>query len=405
MPPEQPEATVDPRGWRNPAALGIGSSSFFADVGYEIPTSLLPSFLTATLGAPAAALGLIEGIADAVKGTAKLGGGALADHPRRRVRSAVGGYTLTAVLSAAIGAATSAVQVGVLRAGAWAASGLRGPARNALLADAVSPDQYGRAYGFERAMDNLGAIVGPLLALVLVATVGVRSAILLSIVPGVLAVVAILYAVRRLPRREVREHRPIRLRVRPVLATPLRRLAPGIALFEIGNVAATLLILRATELLGPALGDDRAVGTAIGLYVVYNATATAASMPAGRATDRWGGLAVLVVGVALFGGAYLGFALAGPSVTVLAVCFAAAGVAIGCVETAENSAVAAHVPEEIRGSAFGLLAATQSFGNLSASSVAGLLWTVVGPVAAFGYAAGLMVLATVALSTALLRRS
>jgi MFS family permease len=130
-------------------------------------------------------------------GVAKLAGGALVDDPHRRRSIAVGGYTTTAVLSAAIGAAVSVWQVGILRAGAWAARALRVPARNALLADVVPASAYGRAYGFERAMDNLGAIVGSLLALSLVAAVGVRWAIVLSIVPGLLAAVAIVYAVRR----------------------------------------------------------------------------------------------------------------------------------------------------------------------------------------------------------------
>jgi MFS family permease len=142
---------------------GIGTASFLADVGHEIPTALLPSLLTATLGAPAAALGLIEGIADGLAGAARLAGGAMADDPHRRRTVAVGGYTTTAVLSSLIGAATTIWQVAVLRAGAWAARGLRVPARNALLADIVPAAVYGRAYGFERAMDNLGAIVGPCL--------------------------------------------------------------------------------------------------------------------------------------------------------------------------------------------------------------------------------------------------
>jgi MFS family permease len=105
----------------------------------------------------------------------------------------VGGYITTAVLSSLIGAATAVWQVGVLRAGAWAAQGLQVPARNALLADIVPPAVYGRAYGFERACDNLGAIAGPLLALVLDGLVGIRTAIGLSIIPGLLAAAAIVY--------------------------------------------------------------------------------------------------------------------------------------------------------------------------------------------------------------------
>jgi len=191
--------------WFSPGVGGIGCASLLADVGHEVPTALLPSLLTSTLGAPASALGLIEGISDGLAGLARFGGGALADDPNRRRAIAVGGYTTTAVLSSVTGAATSVWQVGVLRAGAWAARGLRVPARNALLADIVNPAVYGRAYGFERAMDNLGAIGGPLLAIGLVALVGTRGAIGLSVIPGLLATVAILYAIRHIEAPKARE--------------------------------------------------------------------------------------------------------------------------------------------------------------------------------------------------------
>ena len=204
--------------WLTPGVRGIGTASLLADLGHEIPTALLPSFLTATLGAPASALGLIEGVSDGLAGAARLAGGALADDPHRRRTAAIGGYTTTAVLSGLIGVATSAWQVALLRAGAWTARGLRVPARNALLADVVPASAYGRAYGFERAMDNLGAIGGPLLALGLVALVGVRTAILLSIIPGLLAVAAILYAIR---------HTDGRRRTRAPADPPAR--APGAA--------------------------------------------------------------------------------------------------------------------------------------------------------------------------------
>lgn len=151
--------------------------------------------MTATLGAPAAALGLIEGISEGLAGAGRFVGGALADDPKRRRAVAVGSYTATAMLSGLIGITTSVVQAGVLRGAAWAARGLRVPARNSLLADLVPAHAYGRAYGFERTMDNLGAIGGPLLALGLVSLLSVRTAILLSVIPG-LAAVAIVYAIR-----------------------------------------------------------------------------------------------------------------------------------------------------------------------------------------------------------------
>jgi MFS family permease len=365
--------------WLTPGVRDIGLASLLSDLGDEVPTALLPSFLTSTLGAPAAALGLIEGVADGLSGGAKLAGGALADDPERRRATALGGYTATAVLSSLIGVTTAAWQVGVLRAGAWTARGLRVPSRNALLADVVPANAYGRAYGFERAMDNFGAIGGPLLALGLVALIGVRTSILLSVIPGLLAALAILAAIRTIPRPAVRQHQPIRLKVRPVLHGQLGRLLLGVSAFEFGNAAATLLILRATDLLTPEHGHSSAVKIALGLYAGYNLAATLASVPGGTLGDRRGSMVVLSLGVLAFGIAYLGLGLVGSSIFVLVLLFSLAGVAIGFVETAEHSAVASLAPTDLRGSAFGLLAAVQSFGNLAASAVAGALWTLISP--------------------------
>jgi MFS family permease len=241
-------------------------------------------------------------------------------------------------------------------------------------------------------MDNLGAIGGPLLALALVSAVGVRTAILLSIIPGLLAAAAIVYAIRAAPRPTERERQPLRLRVRPVLRGPLGRLMVGVSVFEFGNVAATLLILRATDLLDAGRAHEDAVQAAILLYVLYNLAATLTSIPAGRLGDRTGMVRVLAGGIGAFALAYAGFAATGPSSAVLAACFVLAGVGIGCVETAEHGAVASLAREDLRGSAFGLLAAVQSFGNLAASAVVGVLYTVAGPAAAFGAAAVVMVL-------------
>jgi MFS family permease len=162
--------TAADHAWLTPGVRGIGTASLLADVGHEIPTALLPSLLTSTIGAPAS------------------------------------------VLAAGTGFATTAWQVGLLRAGAWTARGLRVPSRNALLADVVHPSAYGRAYGFERAMDNLGAIIGPILAIGLVATIGTRWAIAVSVIPGIAAALAIVYAIRHTRAPQARERIPVRLR-------------------------------------------------------------------------------------------------------------------------------------------------------------------------------------------------
>ena len=391
------------RPWLTPGVGGIGTASFLADVGHEVPTSLMASFVTSTLGAPAAALGLIEGISEGLAGTGRFVGGALADDPQRRRAVAVGGYSATAVLSALIGATTSVVQAGVLRGAAWAARGLRVPARNALLAEVVPAAAYGRAYGFERTMDNLGAIVGPLLALGLISLFSVRTAILVSVVPGLMAAVAIVYAIRQARLPKVTERKRLRIQVRPVLRGQLGRVLTGFAAFEVGNVAATLLILRATDVLTSGRGVHTATQIAIALYVVYNVAATIASFPAGGLSDKLGPrgpLLVTMTGVVTFLLAYGVFAVSGPVIVVLVMAFVLAGVGIGCAETAEHAAVAAFAPLEIRGSAFGLLATVQAIGNVAASAVAGLLYTVASPTVAFAYLATWMLVALAVLGWA-----
>lgn len=386
--------------WLNRGVAGIGVASFFSDVSHEVPTALLPALLTTTLGAPAAALGTVEGIADGIAGAAKLAGGALADDPARRRATAMGGYTATAILSALIGAAAAVWQVAILRSAAWFSRGLRTPSRNALLTDVVAPEAYGRAYGFERAMDNAGAIGGPLLALALLSLVGVRDAILLSVIPGLLATLAIFVAVRSARRLERHERPPLRIRIRPVLHGRLGRLLGAITAYELGNAAATLLILRATNLLSPGHGHDSAVKLAVLLYVGYNAAAMVTSVAAGHTTDRRGATAVLVTGALALLAAYVGFALAGAGLAALAVLFVLAGTGKGAVETAQGAAVALLAPPELLGSAFGALATIQSFANLTASALAGALWTLVSPRTAFLYLAGWMAVSAAALVVA-----
>lgn len=389
----------DGRLWLTPGVRGIGAASLLSDLGHEVPTALLPRLIT-SLGGSAATLGLIEGISDGLSGLMRLLGGAIADHPERRRTAAVGGYTTTALLSSLLGVAASVWQVGFLRAGSWAARGLRAPSRNALLADAVPPEAYGRAFGFERAMDNLGAIGGPVLALALITLVSIRTTILLTLIPGLLAVAAILYAVHHIPSLSVQGREQLSLQIRPVIAAPLGRLFVGIGAFEVGNIAATLLILRTTELLEPIRGASGATSAALLLYLFYNGSATLVSIPAGHVSDRIGSVRVLAGGVLFFLVAYLIFMWAGAHILLLGIGFVLAGVGIGCAETAEHTAVAALAHPNVRGSAFGLLAAIQSFGNLAASGIAGAIWTLVSPEAAFLYLAAWMIVALGSLALA-----
>jgi MFS family permease len=400
----EPPVSAEEGRWFLPGVRAIGAASLLSDLGHEVPTALLPTFLQTTLGLgaarAAAALGVIEGIADGASGVARFAGGPLADDPGRRRTTAVGGYMSTAIFSSLIGVTTAAWQVGILRSLAWASRGVRGPSRNALLADIAPPHAYGRAYGFERAMDNLGAIGGPLLAIGLVALTSVRTAILISFIPGALAAVAIVVAVRVAPKLAERERRPIRIRVRPVLHGQIGRLMFGITAFELGNVAATFLILRTAQLLNPGQSYSR---TAIVLYAGYNLAATVIAIPAGQLSDRRGSTIVLVLGAVAFTGAFAGFAFAGASIALLAFLFVVAGLGMGVGETAQSAAVAAFAPVELRGSAFGLVAAVQAFANLAASAIAGVLWKAVSPEAAFLYLTAWSAVATIAFTVVAMR--
>ena len=248
---------------------------------------------------------------------------------------------------------------------------------------------------FSEAMDNLGAIAGPLLALALVGMVGVRDAIFLSVIPGLLAAVAIVFAIRKAPRIAARPRTKLRLAIRPLLRGDLGKLFVGVSAFEFGNVAATLLILRGTEVLTPVYGLQTATQIALGLYVAYNLAATVISVPAGHVGDRWGSVRVLAGGAALTLAAYLAFTIA--ELPALAAGFVLAGLGIGCMETAQHAAVASLAPVDVRGSAFGVLAAVQSFGSVCASAIAGVIWTFVSPSAAFAYLAFWMLAAVPAI--------
>jgi len=355
--------------------------------------SLLPTFLTSTLHSGPAVLGAIDGTADALTGLAKLAGGPLANDPRRRARLASSGYIGTAVATAAIGLATAVWQVAVLRALAWMSRGIRSPARDMLLTSIAPKGAYGRAFGVERAGDNAGAIIGPLAASGLVALLGVRHAILLSIVPGIFAALAIIVAARE-ARRTVTTpvgRRTLKLNLGELRAAGFARTLTPVAMFELGNVATTLLILRATDLLHTD-GRDLTVATslAILLYVAHNIAATLCSLIAGQLSDRIGPRWVFAASGAVYVAGYVVFAV-GPTVwPLLLLGFVLSGIGIGAAETAESTAVARMLPERLRGNGFGVLGLVQSVGDMGSTVVAGVLWSLISPLVAFGYAAAWM---------------
>lgn len=385
--------------WLTPGVASVGVASLCSDAGHEMTTSLLPTFLSSTLHAGPAALGTIEGVSDALVGLSKLAGGPIAADPARRARLASGGYLVTAFATAAIGLATAVWQVALLRALAWMSRGLRSPARDALLVSLVPRSAYGRALGVERSGDNAGAVLGPLLASALVTVVGIRHAMLLAFIPGILAAAAITLAARE-ARRTVGTaagRRTLSFNLRELRRAGLvRTLAPA-ALFELGNVATTLLILRATDLLH---ADGRsltaATSFAILLYAGHNAAATLAAVGGGHLVDRVNPRLVFALAAGVYVAAYGLFAVDQHTWPALLAAFLLAGVGIGFAETAETTMVALALPDRLRGNGFGVLGLIQSFGDLGATLVMSWLWAAFSPTVAFGYVATWMATSLVA---------
>jgi MFS family permease len=358
-------------------------------------TAVLPSFITHTIGGSAGALGLIEGVSDGLAGAAKLAGGSAANDETRRRNLAAGGYVVTGLATAAIGAATAVWQAAILRAVAWIARGARGPAKNALLASLAPPEAYGRAFGYERTMDHAGAVAGPLLAAGFVTTIGIRPTIYLSAVPGALAAIAILAAAREASGRGPAIRRRVHLELGAMREAGMVRALAPVTLFELGNCATTLLILRATSLLHAGRSVTDAAAVAVLLFAAHNLVGSALSYPAGHVVDRRGPRLVFGAGAFLFGLAYLGFALHVQAWPVLLVFFALAGAGLGLTDTAESALVARLLPDELRGSGFGLLGGVQSLGDFVSSAAVGLVWTLISPGAAFVVAGIWMALSVV----------
>jgi MFS family permease len=381
------------KSWLTRGVLGVGLASLFSDWGHEAATSILPAFL-ASLGAPAAALGVIEGVSDGLSSFAKLAGGFIADHPRFRKPTGIIGYLATAITTGAYAFARSWPMLLLLRALGWMGRGSRGPSRDTLLTEDVASGQMGRAFGFERAMDTVGAVLGPLSAAALLGTLGLRGVLGWSFLPGLMAALAFAVLVPSSRKRAGQG-----LAAQGKLSERFTRLPgnywhylAGVFAHGIGDFAPTLLILRATQILTPHAGMARAAAISVGLYTFHNFVDAAASYPAGALGDRIGKRGVLVMGYLVGAASYAGFIFAQPKILVLAVLFGLAGIHHAFEQTLEKSLAAELIRVEVRGTGFGVLATANGIGDLFSSVAVGALWSAVNPTAGFLYAAVFAVL-------------
>jgi MFS family permease len=381
-----PEA-AEKQSWVNPTVLGVGLTSLFSDWSHETATAVLPAFLEA-IGAGPAWLGAIEGVADGLSSFAKLIAGHYTDRLRSRKPLAVFGYAFTAVCTASFGLASHASQVLLARAGAWLGRGVRSPARKALLAADVPPHAYGRAFGLERLMDTLGAIVGPLTALWLLKATGhsYRQVFFWTLLPGLVAVAAFWLLVRERPIA-ARSNRSFLLGLK-ALPVPFRRLLLGVGIFGAGDFSHSLLILYASRMLAPAHGVAIAASLAVGLYTVHNAFSAGSAYLSGWLGDRIGRRKfVLAAGYALAGGTAMLLCIRTHSLWLLGLIFILAGLYLGTEETLEDSLSAELVPQDQHGMAFGTLAAINAVGDFVSSLLVGSLWSAFSVQTAFATSA------------------
>src|ERR671921_614516 len=284
--------------------MALAAVSFLTDVSSEMIYPLLPIFLTSVLGANASFIGAIEGAAETTAALLKLASGWWSDRVRKRKPLVLLGYGIATFMRPLVAIATSASQVLVIRVADRVGKGIRNAPRDALIAESVDPSIRGRAFGFHRAADHAGGVLGPLIAFTVLSwqIAELRTVFWLAAIPGVLSVLVVAFAVRDIPRQSAEPTTSA-----PDLSQPLGsafwRVLAVIFLFTLGNSTDAFLLLRANQLGVP-------VAMAPILWAALHVVKTASSTPGGTLSDRIGRRPTLIMGWVLYAAVYLGFGLA-----------------------------------------------------------------------------------------------
>ncbi len=365
----------------------VGWVSFFMDVGSEMVYPLVPLFLTSTLHASVSMVGVIEGIAESTASLLKLFSGAVADRFGKNKLLMGIGYALSTVSRPALALATGWGTVLAARFIDRTGKGIRTSPRDAIIAASTPPDRLGLAFGFHRAMDTAGAVVGPSVALLLLAfwPAEYRLVFWLSILPGLIAVLLIFVFIS--PDRPRPPSWPSFSWSRKGFNSGFLRFLFIIGLFSLGNSSNAFLILKAQH-----AGMTSFWISAV--YLIFNATYVALSVPAGMIADRVGREVMVLVGFVLFALVYAGLALAESSWAIGSL-FALYGAYMGLSDGAQRAYIATLVPEHRRATGFGLYHMVIGIALLPASLFAGFLWDYLSPAAPFWFGSALAGLAAI----------
>jgi MFS family permease len=382
--------------WLNRNVIAMGLASLSSDASHEMATATLPSFLTELVGSATAPqlLGLITGLSDASSSFVKTFSGWLSDKLKKRKPLVTLGYFLTGIFVGLIAFVKNWFEVLIYRVLAWIGRGTREPPRDALLADSVEKKYYGHAFGFHRAMDTLGAIIGPLTAFFLVPLIAFRNIFLLSFIPGLLAVLAIAIGVKEKTKKS---RKKIKGLIGDIKALPknFKLFLFIMFIFGIGNFNRTLLLLRAQELLTPVSGIIIAGSMSILFYTIRNIAQAVADYSVGALSDRIGKKILLAfLGFFLFGVMSLGFIYATTNLFYFIFLFILSGISAATYTALEKAYAADLLPSNVRGTGYGVLHTIDGIGDFVSSFVVGSLWIIISPVAAFAYGAILSFIAT-----------
>ncbi len=379
----------------------VGFTSFFMDISSEMVLNIVPLFLSNVLGVQTSIIGLIDGIAEATASILKLFSGWLSDKVGGRKWLAVAGYALSAVSKPFFYIASSWELIGGVRWADRAGKGIRTAPRDALVADSVTKETRGLAFGFNRAMDKGGAVLGIFIAALLVWMTQANNLdlskhtfqiiVLISLAPAFLAVLSLAIGAKDVPVKGQREAPRISLRS---MGTPFRLFLVIVSIFTLGNSADSFLVLRAQNL------GVTVVGILI-MLAVFNLVITLVATPAGSLSDRVGRRKLIIGGWLVYAAIYLGFALAQQAWQVW-ILYVAYGLYYGLAFGTTTAMVADLVPENLRGTAYGTYNAVVGLLAFPASFIAGLLWQGIGAWKGFGPSAPFLFGGSLALIAALM---
>jgi len=369
----------------------LGLVSLFTDISSEMIYPLLPVFLVSVLGVGPTFVGLVEGVAEATASFLKLFSGWISDRWEKRKFLVVSGYTLSTLTRPLVAAATAGWHVLLIRFLDRVGKGIRTSPRDALVADSSPESEHGKAFGFQRALDHTGAVIGPLIAFFFLTfiTQHYRTLFLLAYIPGLIALTLLILGVKeRKTAQPGPSSQPVQLTLRP-FDRRFKIFLLIIILFSLGNSSDAFLILKAKE-------AGVSVSLLPVLWAVLHISKSLSATPGGILSDRYGRKKMIIAGWILYGGVYFGFASAQTSEMVW-VLFAVYGLFYGLTEGGERALVANLVQPHLRGTAYGLFHFSIGLSTLPASLLMGFLWETISPQAAFSFGAVLALLAAVLL--------